>query len=145
MTSDGIHESDWTRVEDLAAEVAHHTVEDRPEQASAAEARLLQLLNELEARYGKLPSILATRADYVEDFSECLANLQEAYGLALNTNDAPNCTFIAASLATTFIDEAANYEVGGRWLAELSGCLTRHWDDSEHQEYLRLRAILNSN
>jgi hypothetical protein len=140
MTSDGISDSDWEVVSNLARDVVESV--ERPEEHEGAERRLLMFLEELEQKYGKRPSILATRADYVEDVRERVTLLDEAYELATAMNDSLNCTLIASSLAQLFIEEMQDKKSGRIWVNELGECLALHWDDGEHREYLRLTAEL---
>lgn len=142
MTSDGINDLHWAQVETLASEVAHHSGQGRSEQASDAQQRLLHYLDELEACYGRRGSILATRADYVDDLGKRLQILQEAHALAVATNDASNRTYISSSLAQILIEDAGDYRAGRQWLSELADSLAAYWDDFEHQEYLRLKEMI---
>jgi hypothetical protein len=62
-TSDGMSGEDWDLVHELALEIAN--AEDGSPEEELSRNRLLRYLDELEERYGRRPSILATRADYV--------------------------------------------------------------------------------
>jgi hypothetical protein len=141
MTSDGISDSDWDILSALAREVVEGV--DRPEDDKSAEQRLLKFLDELEQKYGKRPSILATRADYIDDDRERATLLEEAYELARTMNDSLNRTLIASSLAQLFTEDIEDHKSGRRWVDELGDCLALHWDDGEHREYLRLIAKLD--
>jgi hypothetical protein len=141
MTSDGISDSDWDRLSDLAREVVESV--DCAEDHESAEQRLLKFLDELEKRYGKRPSILATRADYVDGVRERVTLLEEAYELARAMSDSLNRTLIASSLAQLFIEELEDHKSGRIWVDELGDCLAMRWDDGEHREYLRLIAKLD--
>ena len=69
MTSDGISDADWDVVHALAVEIVNASESEAAVRTTAA---LLCHLDTLEQKYGALPSILATRADYVEDAGERL-------------------------------------------------------------------------
>ena len=60
MTSDGISDDDWEIVHELAVAIVNAETDG---QSARSTSRLLAFLDELEARYGSLPSILATRAE----------------------------------------------------------------------------------
>ena len=66
MTPDGISADDWDQVHELALAIVN--AEEEVEGADHRN-RLLKYLRELRSKYGELPSILATEADYVLD--EC--------------------------------------------------------------------------
>jgi hypothetical protein len=79
MTSDGITRSDWDTVGDYAARIAN-AVCSQPEQMAGARALtrdLLDYLDCLERSYGRLPSMLATRADYVSSTAERRGQLRD--------------------------------------------------------------------
>jgi hypothetical protein len=141
MKSDGISDSDWDILSDLARKVVESV--DRPEDNKSAEQRLLKFLDELEQKYGKRPSILATRAYYIDDDRERVLLLEEGYKLAAAMNDSFNRTLIASSLAQLFIEDMEDHKSGRIWVDELGDCLALHWDDGEHGEYLRLIAKLD--
>jgi hypothetical protein len=65
-TPDGITTEDWDRVHDLALEVVNLSAEGDEAGSDAAKIQLRELLDDLQEKYGPLPSLLATRADYVE-------------------------------------------------------------------------------
>ena len=79
VTSDGISDKDWDRVHELVVEIVNAGEGEEGDQQTA---ELLGYLDRLEEKYGVLPSILATRADYVEDPLDSLAVLKRAYVLA---------------------------------------------------------------
>src|SRR5262245_24361019 len=65
MTPDGIATEDWDRIHELALEVVNDSAEGDEAASDAASVRLRELLDQLQEKYGALPSLLATRADYV--------------------------------------------------------------------------------
>jgi hypothetical protein len=86
MTSDGISSEDWEEVHELALAVANASDdEDGPHRE-----RLFACLHKLISKYGELPSILATRADYVDDPTEFERLFLRAFDLALARGDQSN-------------------------------------------------------
>ena len=102
-TPDGISRGDWEMVHQCAVDIATAADDDVASQQSTR--RLLQMLERLEHRYGPLPSILATRADYTEDASGRLALYQAAYDVASSREDARNLVWVASSLAELYAEE----------------------------------------
>jgi hypothetical protein len=60
-TSDGISPEGWSRVHELVVDLFNSPSEAR----DAARNLLFRWLDELERKYGELPSIVATRAVFV--------------------------------------------------------------------------------
>jgi hypothetical protein len=138
MTSDGISTEDWEVVQDYASKIANAACADDERTSDFVTEKLLRYLECLEAKYGKLPGILATRADYTSDLSQRLKLLQEAYDLARQSNDKENLTLTASSLARLFVDEVGDATSAEKWLASLADALGDKWDDLEHQEFQTL-------
>jgi hypothetical protein len=142
MTSDGILDADWQNLESLAEEFAESVERGDADASLVCRKRLLDYLDCLETAYGKLASILATRADYADRLEDRITLYLQAWELAVTNNDAPNITFISSSLAQVYLEEAGNFESANEWLLKLSDALAVHWDDFEHQEFLRLKKLL---
>ena len=142
MTSDGISTDEWAITHEYAAKIANAVCRDDESSAGDLTRKLFLHLDSLEARYGLVPSILATRADYTVDVNERIRLLEEAYDLAKRLGDRPNLTFIASSLADTLTEEAPNISSAEKWLSSLADALGDHWDDSEHQQFQRSTAAL---
>src|SRR4029079_6031901 len=140
-TSDGISSEEWNRVTELAFEVWHH-INDAEKESRRWE--LFNYLDALEQKYGLLPSIIATRADFsspneVSNKEELLAR---AYALAIDRQDRLNALHISHSLANMYLDELERPVEGDRWLR----CFETHlYEDIEdkwwQQEYERLKKI----
>ena len=62
-TSDGISSQDWDVIHELAVEIVNAPDNEKP----AYSKKLVDYLETLERNYGPLPSILATRADYLPE------------------------------------------------------------------------------
>jgi hypothetical protein len=114
MPPDGISTEDWD-------EVYWHTVAvvnaETDEASHAAKRVILACLDRLEARYGELPSILATRADYVEDEQHQRLLLERAYDLATARGDGFTGLWTALDLVKLHLDGRALADAE-RWLAK---------------------------
>jgi hypothetical protein len=142
-TPDGIEDTDWDRVKELAVAIANATQDD--EEGGEEETRaLMGFLDELESKYGVHPSILATRADFLFDPDDAVRLLERAYALAVERKDPRNRVYIADSLASTFIRELEDVEAGGVWLQRLGEALKSAGDDADIESYEELRADLKS-
>lgn len=144
MTSDGISTKDWDRVKERAAKIATAVCSDKTAQAKKETKALLALLDHLQERYGELPSILATRADYVANRSESLRLLKKAYALADKAKDKANLTYIASSLAELYAVDRRDKKNGKFWLAKLRTGLRKHFDEQEFNVYKTLQKKLRS-
>lgn len=144
MTSDGISTKDWDRVKERASKIATAVCSDKSAQAKKETKVLLVLLDQLQKRYGELPSILATRADYVTSDAESLGLLKKAYALAEKTNDKANLTYIASSLAELYVVDRCDKKNGKLWLAKLRTCLRRYFDEHEFNVYKTLQKMLKA-
>jgi len=141
MTPDGISSKDWARVHELAVDVAN--LFDDDEGASNEAARqLLEVLDELQHKYGPLPSILSTRADYVVASADREYWLLAAHEEAIRRDDIKNQRLIAHSLAAYYIEEEPSAEEGQKWLDRLGQLLQLLPDDHEAQDVARWRGIL---
>ena len=135
MTPDGISDDDWDRVHELAVDIVNA---GEGEESIALTGALLAYMDRLEEKYGQLPSIVATRADYVEDPLERLALLEHAYGLALEQSDRKNLVLVASSLVSLHIETVRDADQAERWLRALQEALKYSGDDSDIREYERL-------
>jgi hypothetical protein len=143
MRSAGISKKEWDEVVDLSARIANATIAADDALAKLFVTRLLRILDSLELKHGRLPSILATRADYTDDARKKIALFEEAWRLGTEREDRSNLVMIASSLAELHIEELNDASTGARWLARLETALENHWDDSEYQELQRLRNLVN--
>lgn len=82
MTPDGISTEDWKKVVQVACSLTNALLREEAEPVLNCQSQLGEVLDELETRYGRLPSILATRADFSECPEEAMALLREALQLA---------------------------------------------------------------
>lgn len=142
MTSDGIAGADWDRVHDLAVDIVNRSAAD--DQAGEARARdsLVALLNQLDEKYGPKPSLLATRADYVESADERERLLLTAHSEAERIADDKNRALTAHSLAEFYVEEVRNLDEGAKWLGIWRNELGTEPVQRDLRELARLEAIL---
>jgi hypothetical protein len=139
-TSDGISREDWAHVHQCAVDIANAALADDDGASQVRTRDLLRVLERLEHRYGALPSILATRADYIEDVPSRLTLYEAACDAASEHGDARNLVWIASSLAELYVDELREPLRGGQWLERLESHLANHDDPDERDVLERLRA-----
>jgi hypothetical protein len=116
MTPDGIAGADWDAVHELTLEMLNCAAAEDPSPLSRARASLMELLDRLDQKYGAKPSLLATRADFVDSSDEKERLLLAAYSEAERIADAMNRELIAHSLAQFYIDEIGSVDEGRKWL-----------------------------
>src|SRR5689334_9508200 len=115
-TPDGISSEDWDVVHELALESLQHAVNNDDASRDDLRRRILEYLEWLASKYGALPSILATKADYVDDRAEKEELLLRAWDLAAERGDQLNSVEIAHSLAELYLEEMKDRALGARWL-----------------------------
>ena len=125
-TSDGIRHCDWVEIESLAEAIVDASSSGADDKILVN--NLISKLRNLEKRYGRLPSILATEADYVENDVEQVKLLKEAYVSSCETNDVKNKSFVSASLAEFYTEKDINPEKAKYWLDQLKVNLHSHSD-----------------
>ena len=133
-TSDGIDTYDWGRVKELAIAL-FHACETEDEQS--CRQRLLEYLDELEVKYGLLPSIVATRADFIRDDPKREALLLQAYSLALAINDKKNGLHVAHSLAEFYTEDRRNCPEAKQWLQRLKEHMIDLRDTGDYSRMFR--------
>ena len=77
-----IEKADWDRVHDLACEIVNATSINDGILSESKHLSLFSVLDELESKYGRHPSIIATRGDFTDDPNEALALFHQALELA---------------------------------------------------------------
>jgi hypothetical protein len=140
-TPDGISDADWDRVKELAVAIATAS-EDEEDGGEKETLALMGFLDGLEAKYGRLPSILATRADFLDDPEQAVVLLEQAWELAVERKDVRNRLYIADSLASTYIRELEDAEAGEIWLRRVAEDLKTTGDESDITSYEELRVDL---
>ena len=142
MTSDGIEDADWASVHELAVEIVNCAMNDEPVDQARYVESLFTLLDQLERKYGPKPSLLATRADYVDSSESREVLLQAAYAEALRTQDSRNLTLVAHSLAEFYIGELQDTDRGAAWLRTWSDQLGESAAPEDRSELARLYVLL---
>lgn len=143
MTPDGISTDDWDRVHELAVDVVNLSGQEQHEASEEVARELLEVLDELQGRYGPLPSLLATRADYVTSSADREYWLLAAYREAENRKDRRNQTWISHSLAVHYVEGTEDEAEGLRWLTLLESALQEFRDDEAEEDLARLRSRLS--
>ncbi len=138
MTSDGITKRDWDKVGVIACRICNAGMADDNQGCRRARNALLTCLDELEMKYGRLPSIVATRADFGGNARLRVKLWKEAYSLALVRADKKNLALISSSLAGFMINDQENAGAGQRWLDIMKG----HMREDDKEDYRRLRKRL---
>jgi hypothetical protein len=116
VTSDGISGEDWSDVHELAVQIVNHSAAEDHTAEARARKSLIAFLDRLDQKYGKRPSLLATRADYVESPSERERLLLRAFSEAERIKDSENRLLVAESLASLYLEELRNLDEGAKWL-----------------------------
>jgi len=130
MTSDGISSEDWATVRELAVALANASDDEEEPHRE----RLRAYLRELVSKYGELPSIVATQADYAGDPGESERLLLRAFDLALAIDDRSNVREIALSLANLYASELQRVVEASRWL-EIASAHIRPDNEMDRIEY----------
>lgn len=140
--SDTRFASDWSRIHGLSLEVANLTLANKASAAERARRRLLAALSAMNARHGPLPSILATKAEYIKAPKAKKSLLLRAYRNAVIRHDPKNKTLIASSLAEFYVDEQIDHRRARVWLDRLEQALREFSDPTERRQLRRLRRAL---
>jgi hypothetical protein len=134
-TSDGISTAEWDIVHGLAVDVVNASDVEKPRR----KGELLDYLKKLEVKYGELPSILATRADYLDDNDPAREELLlKAFSLAEARNDNSNVVYLAQSLAELYL-ERMELTRANSWLSRMREGLSAA-GNRDYSEYERLRS-----
>lgn len=115
-TEDGISVADWNQVHQLAVDVVNASaVSDQPRTARAQRA-MHALLRRLIVKYGELPSLLGTKADYTASLSKRISLYQRAYETALHRKSAYQAFQSAIDLARCEHERGSPTETVKCWL-----------------------------
>lgn len=143
-TPDGIAAPDWDRVHQLAVDIVNCSAVEDADGEARARAALMDTLDELEQKYGSEPSLLATRADYVESSEDRERLLLAALTEAKRTSDEKNQALTADSLAHFYIEEIQDFDQGAKWLGRWRETLGTEAGSHDQRELARLESILLS-
>ena len=134
-TPDGISTEDWDVVHQLAVDLVNASDDER----EARRVALLDWLDKLQRKYGPRPSVLATRADYLDDADpEREMLLLEAHSLAESANDGTNGLYVSHSLAELYLAKQDLNNVD-EWLTRMRSYLDEIKDSGLTNEYHRMR------
>jgi hypothetical protein len=135
MTSDGISAEDWDRVHDLVLDIVNSGDDENKERLRGL---LFGYLDDLTMKYGELPSIYATRADYVDRPLESERLLLRGFDLAVDRDDQPNIRAIALSLASLYASGLRDVVAATRW-SEIARAHLNVEDESDMWEYKQIQ------
>jgi fructosamine-3-kinase len=107
-----ITRQDWEQVMQKACDIANATEDDGDPLFAVHVEGMLTLLDELEAQYGPQSQILATRADYLDDFSERRTLYHRALDLARKNRDTNDIGEIMDSIKQLDEEEKAGPGAG---------------------------------
>lgn len=136
MTPDGISTEDWDNVFEAGAAITHASGMEDEVLREHYQMRLFDLLDELEAKYGRLPSILATRADFSDDPKEAIPLLQEALSIA--TDDLSQ-RLTLQSLLHLLIENGGQTEIIAQYMTRLTELTPQEGDKSDRDELSSLQ------
>ena len=91
--------SDWTKLTNLSAKIADAVLVEGDELLAGKSIKeLLALIDSLLHKYGKLPSLLAIKADFIDNSGERLELYDKAYVMAEKDHDFLNMKMILESI-----------------------------------------------
>jgi hypothetical protein len=126
-TSDGISDAEWDVIQQFAEQIADANSLGASDQFLAS--GLKRELKKLASKYGRLPSIVATEADYTRDKVKELSLLKEAYVGSCELSDFKNKSYIAASIAEYYVERVLDIGKANYWLSQLQESLKGYSDD----------------
>jgi len=141
---DGISQRDWTTILELGVGIANAAMVDNDTLVTSLTLEILNHLNELERKYGKQISILATKADYIESANERISLYLQAWNIAKERSDNANLVLISSSLAELYIEDFYDFDEGKKWLTEFEVALGNCWNDDDYADLQRLRTLTGS-
>ena len=131
MTSDGISEKDWDKVQKLAENLVDANYKEDENFQKETLENIFKYLEKLEEKYGQKPSIISTKADFLFDDNDKRIELyKNAYYLAKKINDNYNKVEISDSLTDLYIEVIGSYKDAKYWFNILSK------EMKENTEYL---------
>ena len=78
----GIDKSDWDMVRQMAVDVANAAIMDDKVLMDSRNVAILDLLSELQKKYGDHPSLIATIGDYLDDPIDRRKQYEKALAIA---------------------------------------------------------------
>ncbi len=141
MTTDGISTDDWDLVHQAACDVVNASAIDDDVLSAHHTEGLFDLLSELETRYGRIPSILATRADFTDAPASAIALHEEALKVA---KDPASTRLSLQSLVQLIIDERHPESQISERLEALEDVTRLDGDPSDFEELRGLQAAFEN-
>jgi len=136
-TRDGVSDRDWSVVKSLALNIAKMSEQDAD--TSDMERELHKYLDWLEQKYGEMPSILATRAEYTDNARDAVALYEKAYASACIIKCNYEKSYISLSIAELYIVELKEVKAGKYWLRLLERNMNDFADNYILEAYDTLR------
>ena len=141
-TSDGISLEDWEVLHELAVNIVNASAEEDDAMGRIYKRHLFEYLDTLETKYGPLPSILDTRADYTDDPEIRRGLYSQAYTLAKDRGDVRNQLYIASSLGRLYVEHFQDAVKGQKWLGLVKKHLKQTGRSIDIEAYEDLKADL---
>ncbi len=137
-TSDGITDADWDVLKDIAWEMFHALQQDCDD--SLLRQRLFVTLDRFERKYGRLPSLLITRADFTEDDDLPERLLKEAFVTAEELGDVEGQVSAIDSLARHYLSINREASLINFWLDRMEKLLEDLDDDDFGYSLAQMRS-----
>lgn len=136
MTPDGISNDDWHRVHHAACDIVNASAAGDEVLSDHHHERLFEIIGELEVVYGRLPSLLATRADFMDDDAAAIPLLEEAL---VACEDEVSERLTLDSLIGRMIDQHFPDEMIQKHLTRLESLVETHGDETDREELAELK------
>jgi len=136
MTPDGISDDDWHRVHHAACDIVNASAAGDEVLCEHHHERLFEIIGELETVYGRLPSLLATRADFMDDDASAIPLLQEAL---VACEDPVSEQLTLDSLIGRMINQHFPDEIIQTHLTRLESIITSNGDDGDQAKLAELK------
>ncbi len=136
MTPDGISTEDWDRVQEAVIDVVNASAIEDDILCDHHTGRLCDILDELELRYGRIPGILATRADFTDAPAPAIALHKEALAVS---KDPVSTRLSLQSLIRILIDENEDESSISTYLKKLERVTGLGSNSSDLDELRELR------
>ncbi len=140
-----IQAEEWKKIRDLASAVSRAAKDDNYPLSHIHCRTLIDFLDSLQDKYGPLPRILATKADYMEDDEIRLCLYEKAFEISETEHNHMECVFIADSLILLYLEDidVPNYEMAHRWLKRMEFSLRNCPDEHFSQAAERYRSLIS--
>jgi hypothetical protein len=136
MTPDGISDDDWLRVHEIVCDVVNASSMEDDVLCEYHRQRLFGVLDELQLVYGRIPSIVGTRADFTMDDTAAIPLLQEALAACM---DDYSEQLTLDSLVSRMIDQHFPDEIIQAHLSRLETLIAAGDDESDRERLRELK------